>query len=148
MPRQQREQQPEGPAEAISSCKASAVRSPRMMRPFKGVRKAQTLFFPAVALAGSAVLSGGIFANFERHPAEQAVAGRPRQIADEGFATSGTCRACHPSQYASWHASYHRTMTQLATPVTVLTSFDGVTVEVEREALAERNTMRLERDAQ
>src|SRR5262249_12642102 len=32
-------------------------------------------------------------------------------------------------QYASWHASYHRTMTQVATPSTVATPFDGVTVE-------------------
>lgn len=31
------------------------------------------------------------------------------------FVTSNACRGCHPEQYASWHASYHRTMTQSAT---------------------------------
>ena len=29
--------------------------------------------------------------------------------------SSDACRACHPSEYASWHRSYHRTMTQPAT---------------------------------
>src|SRR5262249_35956126 len=42
--------------------------------------------------------------------------------------SSDTCRACHPSQYASWRASYHRTMTQVATPEAVVASFDHVVV--------------------
>ena len=37
-------------------------------------------------------------------------------------------KACHPDQYSTWHASYHRTMTQVATPETALADFDGVTV--------------------
>jgi hypothetical protein len=129
-----------------------------MMRPFKGVRKAESLLLPAVALAGSAVLSGGIFVNFDRLPAERIVAGRPRLMPGDGFATSDTCRACHPDQYASWHASYHRTMTRLATPSTVLASFDGVTVQYgfaerdarlpEREGVAVRDVLHLERDGQ
>jgi predicted CXXCH cytochrome family protein len=32
----------------------------------------------------------------------------------EGFATSKACLSCHPSEYSSWHASYHRRMTQPA----------------------------------
>lgn len=32
----------------------------------------------------------------------------------EGFATSNACRSCHPAEYASWHASFHRSMTQSA----------------------------------
>jgi hypothetical protein len=32
----------------------------------------------------------------------------------EAFATSNTCRSCHSAQYASWHDSYHRRMTQTA----------------------------------
>ncbi len=60
---------------------------------------------------------------------ESRVAGRPVQVPDEGFVSSQTCRACHPSQYQSWHRSYHRTMTQVATPETVAASFDGVAVD-------------------
>src|SRR4029453_4794303 len=32
-------------------------------------------------------------------------------LPDDEFVTSATCKACHPAQYATWHASYHRTMT-------------------------------------
>jgi hypothetical protein len=40
----------------------------------------------------------------------------PRPIAreGEGFGTSNACRSCHPAEYASWHDSYHRRMTQAA----------------------------------
>ena len=48
--------------------------------------------------------------------------------AADGFVTSDACRACHPDQYASWHASYHRTMTTVATPETVKGDFDAVTL--------------------
>jgi len=36
----------------------------------------------------------------------------PRAGGPEGYISSVTCRACHPSQYESWHRTYHRTMTQ------------------------------------
>ena len=41
------------------------------------------------------------------------------------FTSSAACRACHPGEYASWHASFHRQMTQPATPGAVRASFDG-----------------------
>jgi hypothetical protein len=100
-----------------------------MMRPLKGVRKTESLLLPALALAGAAVLSGGILVNFADRSPDGSAAGRPREQPGDGYTSSDACRACHPSQYASWRASYHRTMTQLATRSTVLTSFDGVTVE-------------------
>ncbi len=36
-----------------------------------------------------------------------------------GFGTSTACRSCHPAEYSSWHASYHRRMTQRAGTSTV-----------------------------
>ena len=60
---------------------------------------------------------------------ENRAADRPIQIAANGYASSQPCKACHPSQYEAWHSSYHRTMTQLATPETVVASFDGVRVD-------------------
>src|SRR4051794_19635534 len=59
---------------------------------------------------------------------ERTIAGRPVQIEEDGYVSSRTCRACHPSQYASWHRSYHRTMTQVATPDAARADFDGVSV--------------------
>ncbi len=47
-------------------------------------------------------------------------------LAEEGFVSSAACRACHPDNYSTWHASFHRTMTQAAAPDTVLGDFDGV----------------------
>ena len=52
----------------------------------------------------------------------------PTQVKSDGYTSSASCRACHPSQYASWHKSYHRTMTQLAGPHSVMGKFDGTEV--------------------
>jgi hypothetical protein len=54
---------------------------------------------------------------------------RPLQEPVQGYLTSDACRSCHPGEYASWHASYHRTMTQLVTPESVQGGFDGQIVE-------------------
>ena len=53
----------------------------------------------------------------------------PDPAGGEGYATSATCLACHPAEYDAWHRSFHRTMTQLATPSTVLGAFDGLVLE-------------------
>src|SRR5689334_6786271 len=101
-----------------------------MMRPFAGVRNTENLFLSAAALAVGAGLGGAALARADRAPREETVAIRPVQTPADGYVSSGACRACHPSQYASWHASFHRTMTQIASPETVETSFDNVTVDV------------------
>lgn len=54
----------------------------------------------------------------------------PREGRPGGYVTSDQCRACHPDQFHSWHASYHRTMTQFARPDTVLAAFDGADLDV------------------
>src|SRR4029450_12251896 len=41
---------------------------------------------------------------------------RPIQSHIAGYVSSNACRACHPGNYTSWHVSFHRTMTQVATP--------------------------------
>jgi hypothetical protein len=50
----------------------------------------------------------------------------PHQQRPGGYVSSDKCRACHPDQYATWHGSYHRTMTQEARPDTVIGGFDNV----------------------
>ena len=44
----------------------------------------------------------------------------PRRSHDQGFVSSETCRSCHPGQFNSWHRSYHRTMTQVASPTSIV----------------------------
>lgn len=61
---------------------------------------------------------------------EAEVANRPVRVAAGGYVSSDTCRECHPREYGSWHASYHRTMTQVATPETVIPPVDGAPIVV------------------
>ena len=62
-------------------------------------------------------------------PPESEIDHRPIQVSADGFVSSQTCKACHPSEYESWHGSFHRTMTQVAAPDTVRADFDGVVVD-------------------
>lgn len=57
---------------------------------------------------------------------ETAVTNRPIQVPTGGYVGSAECRSCHPHNHATWHDSYHRTMTQVATPESVLGDFDDV----------------------
>ncbi|MEE2780860.1 MAG: multiheme c-type cytochrome [Planctomycetota bacterium] len=50
---------------------------------------------------------------------------RPQEILSDEYISSKSCEECHPNQHASWHTSYHRTMTQVASPETVIGRFDG-----------------------
>ena len=49
----------------------------------------------------------------------------PPQHTDSEFLGSDACKKCHTDQHASWYQTYHRTMTQLASPDTVLAPFDA-----------------------
>ena len=57
-------------------------------------------------------------------PDEQLAAMRPAEELPTGHAPSSECRECHEHNHDTWHASYHRTMTQLVTPETVMGDFD------------------------
>jgi len=52
---------------------------------------------------------------------------------DSEYAGSDSCRDCHANEHKSWHASYHRTMTQLMSPETVRAAFDGQAHEFQGE---------------
>lgn len=42
------------------------------------------------------------------------------------YASSRVCKSCHPSEYESWSGSYHRTMTQWASPDAIVPEWEGV----------------------
>jgi predicted CXXCH cytochrome family protein len=63
--------------------------------------------------------------------AEQLAGLIPLQGRPGGYVSSDKCEACHPSQYESWHHSFHRTMTQRASPQTILGRFDNVKLELD-----------------
>ncbi len=60
--------------------------------------------------------------------AEERSEHRPIVVEGDGYASSETCRACHPHHYDSWHSSYHRTMTQVPTEDSVIADFDDATL--------------------
>jgi formate-dependent nitrite reductase cytochrome c552 subunit len=51
---------------------------------------------------------------------------RPIESSLGNYVTSNTCRSCHPGNYASWHASFHRTMTQVATAQNLPNDMDKI----------------------
>lgn len=76
------------------------------------------------------VAAGSVALYWEHASASQherlAEAKRPIAVHAGGYVSSQACRSCHARQYQSWFASYHRRMTQLASPETVLGDFSDV----------------------
>lgn len=62
---------------------------------------------------------------------EAEIAERPIRVPEAGYATSDTCRDCHPRPYATWRRSYHRTMTQTPGPESVRAPVDGSETEID-----------------
>ncbi len=54
--------------------------------------------------------------------------GQVREGGPAGYVGSAACQKCHEDQFASWHRTYHRTMTQFATPATVQANFKDQTL--------------------
>ncbi len=87
-----------------------------------------------VALSAWASLIWMVMERPERGPEKAREAIRehlPTTGPTQGYVTSENCRSCHPGHYASWHASYHRTMTTAASPETVKGDFGNVVYEHE-----------------
>ncbi len=61
---------------------------------------------------------------------QQLLASIPRADRSEDFVTSDTCHSCHPGEHASWHKTYHRSMTQVASRETVKGRFDNTVLEL------------------
>lgn len=64
----------------------------------------------------------------------------PRDRSELRYAGSTACLTCHPDHYASWHRTFHRTMTQDASDASVLGDFaagrleyGGVTAQMRRD---------------
>ena len=101
-----------------------------MPGPASTSRFARRGLVPTLALiGGGAVLGAAAAVSLDPVLPKAAAEDRPIEVVADGYVSSDTCRACHPWQYATWHGSFHRTMTQVATPETVRADFDGVVVD-------------------
>jgi hypothetical protein len=56
---------------------------------------------------------------------------RPAAVLSDGYVSSTSCKECHPREFKSWHASYHRTMTQVVNSETAPSVLHDTTVTVE-----------------
>ena len=83
----------------------------------------------AAALASAALISFAACAQQRGRVAAVSLDDSPQATRHDGYVGAGACRSCHPSQYESWHSSFHRRMTQNATPEAVVAPFDGVVLE-------------------
>ena len=54
---------------------------------------------------------------------------RPIEVPSHGYVGSDACRSCRTHHHKTWHASYHRTMTQVPTPENVVADFNNVTLQ-------------------
>ena len=50
---------------------------------------------------------------------------RPIETTNQGYISSDNCRECHAHHHETWHASHHRTMTQVPTRESVIADFDN-----------------------
>lgn len=77
------------------------------------------------------VLGSLVTARVSRRVASDAAdlsAKRPGEVQENNYVHSDSCQACHPGEYGTWYGSYHRTMTQEATPEAVVGDFNNVTL--------------------
>ena len=86
----------------------------------------------AVSIGVLAGVAAGVAAAFAPHTEpERPARNRPLEVLEDGYTSSKRCIACHPENVASWYASYHRTMTQVARTESVVGRFDDVSLELE-----------------
>jgi predicted CXXCH cytochrome family protein len=90
---------------------------------------------PGRVLGASLIGLGSALAIAFAPRAESAPPGAPKARARNGYVSSSACQSCHPDAYASWHSTYHRSMTQLASPKTVLGPFEGTRIEIDGQTL-------------
>ena len=56
--------------------------------------------------------------------ANESIKNRPIETMTRGYVSSDSCQECHAQHYGTWHASHHRTMTQVPTQDSVIADFD------------------------
>jgi Cytochrome c554 and c-prime len=96
------------------------------LRRFAATRARTAVAAAAIWIVAAAGLAYASVRVYPPLPAERDNTDRPVQDLRGGYVSSAACRSCHPQQYATWHASYHRTMTQVATAETAVGDFDDV----------------------
>ncbi len=86
-----------------------------------------------MVLAGAAAVAASAAALL-RPPEVRKDPRRPVELRDgaatdsRGYSSSDACLPCHPREHAAWRAGYHRSMTQVAGPESVLGDFEDLSL--------------------
>ncbi|MFN3244039.1 MAG: multiheme c-type cytochrome [Planctomycetota bacterium] len=96
-----------------------------LLRLWSQGRSAQAAGGLCVAVAVASVVLATRWAPAPERPRQD----RPIEVLAQGHVGSATCRSCHPGEHASWYGSFHRTMTQQASRVTVLPQFERLELD-------------------
>src|SRR5690606_30368598 len=89
---------------------------------------AVALLVAAAIVAAIASIAARLAGHHEHRRSHDARARHTPALGRPGYLGSDACAPCHPAAHATWAATYHRTMTQLAEPATALAPFDGRTL--------------------
>lgn len=108
---------------------AAVVVVVRTTRERRGARIGMLAVLAVVTCAAAALLRPGL----------RAAAASPREAPGAGtalgYVSSAACLGCHPGEHASFSRTYHRTMTQLASPATVRAPLDGRPLDLDGRAI-------------
>lgn len=63
-------------------------------------------------------------------PSDMVADNRPIEVLTAGFASASACMRCHQDEHHSWHASFHRTMTQTVTSKSAFPAIENTKVQV------------------
>jgi len=91
----------------------------------EGSRNRKSLWLTIAFSFGLTILAAALLWH-DQSQVNLAPGNRPVAAQEANYVTSNSCRTCHPRNYASWHTSFHRTMTQVATPATLIPETHGV----------------------
>jgi predicted CXXCH cytochrome family protein len=83
----------------------------------------------ALLVVAGIVVTGAAVAALHKPPPPGESTSLPRASAQVAYVSSTACRGCHPGEHASFSRTFHRTMTQKATPASVLAPVDGRPLE-------------------
>ncbi len=88
-----------------------------------GTGRARVVVSAVLAVVSLGALALGVARDDVLRPGTLPPEGRPLEERHDDYVRSDACRSCHPVEYDSWHHSFHRSMTTVATPANVVADF-------------------------
>lgn len=117
-------------AETIMALAVAAFSAIPLLALARRGRGAAGISFAVLILAGVAVSAWITSADRQGVRDREPPKDRPVEAPEGKYVSSESCRSCHPGEHASWHQSFHRTMTQEVSPEAVRGDFSDTTVEL------------------